>query len=156
MNVTLQREKSTEQSTPVKFYVEGVFECFSLEDIVRTDPNPATPKNEAKVYGETAIPAGKYRVRTTFSPKFQKELPELENVPGFTSIRIHGGRTAKDSLGCLLTGKARISMDELSGGIAASDALKAKIKDAETRGEEVWIDVLTASVQTEGFGIVEE
>ena len=142
MQLRIEREPSTKFSTPGKLYIDNVFFVFILEDVMRADPNPNTPQNEAKVYGETCIPAGRYRVRVTYSPKFKKKLPEILNVPGYTGIRLHGGVTAKHSLGCPLTGQARVSLDEIAGGIAASEALKAKIEAAEARGEEVWITIL--------------
>ena len=58
-----------------------------------------------KVYGETAIPTGIYRVIISYSNRFKKQMPLLLNVPGFAGIRIHTGNTEKDSLGCILVGK---------------------------------------------------
>lgn len=58
-----------------------------------------------KVYGETAIPRGKYKVTMTYSAKYKRVMPQMMNVKGFTGIRIHSGNTAKDSLGCILLGK---------------------------------------------------
>lgn len=45
------------------------------------------------------IPAGTYDVRMTWSPKFQRMMPEVMNVPGRTGIRLHKGTHSE---GCLL------------------------------------------------------
>ncbi|MFX7824823.1 DUF5675 family protein, partial [Acinetobacter baumannii] len=69
MKLLLQREPSTKQSTPGKLFIDGQFECHTLEDIVR-------PRG-VKVYGQTAIPAGTYQVVLTMSPRFKRVLPLL-------------------------------------------------------------------------------
>ena len=58
-----------------------------------------------KVKGQTAIPTGVYPVYITWSPKYKKPMPLIENVKGYSGIRIHSGNTAKDTEGCLLVGK---------------------------------------------------
>jgi hypothetical protein len=99
MKMILQRKWTTEVSTIGELYVDGKWECFTLEDVVRS--------NGAKVYGATAIPSGTYRVSTTFSNRFQKRLPLLENVPGFEGVRIHSGNSSQDTEGCILVGRTR-------------------------------------------------
>lgn len=79
------------------------FVCNTLEDKVR---NPKGTKKEDfnKVYGETAIPYGTYRVVITYSNAFKKNLPEILNVPLYEGIRIHTGNHKDDTYGCLLLG----------------------------------------------------
>ena len=48
------------------------------------------------------IPAGTYPVDRTFSLKFQKMLPEIQNVPERSGIRIHRGTIPEHSQGCIL------------------------------------------------------
>lgn len=64
-----------------------------------------------KVYGETRIPAGTYKiVRRKFGGHYEKYKQrfghqfsiELADVPGFTNILIHIGNYVKDTEGCLL------------------------------------------------------
>ena len=48
------------------------------------------------------IPAGKYPLKMTYSPKFNKLMPEICEVPGRTGIRIHTGTMPEHSTGCIL------------------------------------------------------
>ena len=48
------------------------------------------------------IPGGTYPVSVTFSPRFQKNLPLIDNVPGRSGIRIHTGSLPEHSKGCVL------------------------------------------------------
>jgi hypothetical protein len=102
MELRLERKWFTPDDTIGELSVDGVFECFTLEDVVR--PGDIFM---VKIPGETAIPEGRYDVRISFSPKFQTELPEIRNVPDFVGIRIHPGNTAKDTDGCVLVGRSR-------------------------------------------------
>lgn len=94
MKLKLVREPSTTNATVGSLYVDGVWECFTLEDVIR----------DKKIPGETAIPSGTYEVRVTWSPRFKRQLPILIAVPGFEGIRIHPGNTARDTDGCILVG----------------------------------------------------
>lgn len=76
----------------------------TVEDTVRVLSQCTTTTCKGKVNGQTAIPAGTYEVRDTYSPRFKKNMLELINVPGFLGIRIHSGNTADDTEGCLILG----------------------------------------------------
>ena len=56
-----------------------------------------------------AIPAGRYDVAVTWSPKFKRWLPLLLNVPYRSGIRIHAGNNPEDSSGCILVGQALVT-----------------------------------------------
>ena len=58
-----------------------------------------------------AIPDGFYRVRMTYSPRFQEVLPILDGVIGRTGIRIHAGNTIEHTEGCILVGDADHACD---------------------------------------------
>ncbi len=94
MELFLRRCAANRNRTIGLLFVGNDFLCFTLEDRIRMN----------KVAGETAIPHGTYDVRRSWSPKFEKQLPEILNVPGFEGIRIHAGNTAEDSSGCILIG----------------------------------------------------
>ncbi len=135
MNVLLLtvRRQPNREATPGALYIGPNFECFTLEDPEIPDPNPATPHNEAKVPGRTAIPRGEYDLWLTWSPKFHRVMPEVMNVPGFSGVRIHWGATVADTAGCILTGKGR-GKDVLKLSRAAFDALFEKISSAISSG----------------------
>lgn len=108
-NLVLKREKRTKQSTIGSLFVNNKFFCYSLEDYDR-DANKDGDLNdsgEAKVYGETAIPAGTYKMIVNMSPSKKRILPRILNVPGFDGILMHRGNTKKDSYGCILVGYQR-------------------------------------------------
>lgn len=117
-----------------KLYIDDVEHCYTLEDIVRPDGE--------KVYGETAIPAGRYRVAITFSNRFQCDMPLLMEVPNFSGIRIHYGNEAKDTHGCILVGThVSPNGDAITESRAAYYRIFDKIRDAIDAGEEVYIEV---------------
>lgn len=114
--------------------VDGEKFSDTLEDKVRD------LKSEKKVYGETAIPAGKYKVVMSMSSKFKRVMPYLENVPQFTGIMIHPGNTIKDTLGCILVGENK-KKGQLVNSRKYSDELNKRINEAIERKEQVWIEV---------------
>ena len=139
MKMTLFREPSTTEATPGRLLVDGQFECFTLEDVMREVAGQ--PVSAWKIPGRTAIPAGTYRVVVSLSQRFHRELPLLENVPGFEGIRIHGGNDAGDTEGCLLVGKVRNSPNRISNCAPALEAIIAKLRQAAERGEEANMEV---------------
>ena len=106
MELQLIRKIKSAKSTVGELTVNGVKACFILEDVDRglTQDMPLTELQSKKVFGQTAIPTGRYEVTITFSNRFQRLLPLLLNVPGFTGIRMHPGNSAADTDGCLLPG----------------------------------------------------
>lgn len=99
MEILVKRKYFREDYTIGQLFLNGSTSkfCDTLEDKVREDG--------VKVYGKTAIPEGRYKVSITYSPKFKRRLPEILDVPMFTSIRIHAGNTEDDTLGCILVGE---------------------------------------------------
>ena len=107
MNITLNRIAKKAKYTIGKLYINDKYFCDTLEDTDRGLTQSMTEQQigSKKVYGETAIPTGTYRIIISYSNKFKKQMPLLLNIPGFAGIRIHSGNTEKDSLGCILVGK---------------------------------------------------
>ena len=134
MELKVERKWPKDTYTVGRLYVDGKMFCNTLEDRVR-DLN-----TEEKIYGETAIPAGRYRVIFNWSPKFGRNLPRLLNVPHFEGILIHPGNTAADSAGCILVGK-NSAVGRLSESRDTSDRLNVLIEDAQRRGEDIFITV---------------
>jgi len=133
MKMMLERLQLDPDVTIGALSVDGDFECWVCEDTVRTGP---------KVYGKTAIPAGIYQVDVTFSNRFQKPLPLLLNVPGFSGIRIHPGNTAADTEGCLLPGIDRLAKSVGRSRLAFA-ALFTKITAAKAKGDRILIEVIS-------------
>jgi hypothetical protein len=134
MNIRLERAPSSEHSTISKVYVDGQFECYILEDVVRA----------IKIYGQTAIPVGVYPIVITYSNHFGRDLPLLVGVGGYEGVRIHPGNTAKDTEGCLLPGTT-CGVDEVGNSRVAFEALYAKIQTAIAIGEPVTLTVEEAA-----------
>ena len=99
MKLKLKRIALKPTYTIGKLYINDEYFCDTLEDTVRN------LNEEPKVPGKTAIPAGKYKVVLTISPRFGRILPRLLEVPYFEGILIHKGNTAKDTSGCILVGE---------------------------------------------------
>jgi hypothetical protein len=134
VKLDLRRVVLTDEATVGDLSVDGVFECFTLEDRVRAPG--------VKVPGKTAIPAGRYEVKITWSPRFRVDMPLLLDVPGFQGVRIHPGNTAEDTEGCILVGKTRMPYgDALAESRKAYASLFRKLKAAQDRGEPISIEV---------------
>lgn len=87
-------------------YIDGKYFCDTIEDVDRglKDEMSVEEILKLKVKGETAIPTGIYPVYLTYSPKYKKQMPLIDNVKGYSGIRIHSGNTSKDTEGCLIVG----------------------------------------------------
>jgi hypothetical protein len=142
VNLRIVRELSTDESTPGTLFVDGNFECFTLEDLVREVPGLQVAA--WKVESRTAIPVGNYEVTIDFSTRFGKQMPHILEVPGFEGIRIHSGNTSADTEGCILLGQARNGPDEVINSKAAFSAFFPKLQDAIRNGEQVTITIAAA------------
>lgn len=103
MQLTIRRfakRGENEERTNGELLLNGQHFCWTLEDKIRT----LGPSGEGKIWGQTAILPGVYPVVLSHSPKFNKTLPRLKDVPFFTGILIHGGNTEEDTHGCILVG----------------------------------------------------
>ena len=107
MRLTLKRIANKKDYCIGKLYINGVYFCDTLEDVDRGLSDAMTEEEirELKIKGKTAIPVGIYTVLLTYSPKYKKVMPLINNVKGYSGIRIHSGNTSKDTEGCLLVGK---------------------------------------------------
>lgn len=124
------REPSTAAATMGILLIDGVFACWTLEDVVRA----------VKIPGETAIPTGRYAVRLSLSQRFQKVLPEVLAVPGFTGIRIHAGNTQADTAGCLLVGRVR-AYDRVEESKLALMNVMEHLRRATTAGDPITLTI---------------
>jgi len=132
MELRVVRQYYAPDCTIGRMLVDGQFECYTLEDGIRTN----------KVAGETAIPEGRYPVTITYSNAFRRELPLVEGVRNFTGIRIHSGNSKKDTLGCILVGQSWTpGADVIGASVRAMQALLPKIRAALGAGEAVTLSV---------------
>ena len=110
MNIQLKRIAKKETYTIGKLYIDGVYFCDTSEDKDRglNQTMSINDIKKKKVYGETAIPTGTYKLVIDYSNRFKKNMAHILNVPGYEGIRIHTGNSAKDSLGCIIVGKNKV------------------------------------------------
>lgn len=153
MNIVLDRRYPKSTYSIGNISINGRWECNSLEDCDRGLLQTMQPWEirARKVYGETAIPKGKYRVlMDVVSPKYAAVawyktvcggmVPRLENVPGFDGVLIHTGNTALDTAGCILVGENR-KKGQLVDSRACFKRLYEKMLAAHKRGETITIEI---------------
>lgn len=146
MKLDVVRTQFGKDATNGMLFVDGVFECFTLEDEVR----------DIKVMSETAIPLGEYEIKfrnvggfdtkykARYGSAFHKGMLELQDVPNFKYILIHTGNTDQHTAGCLLIGETQQDLDKGKDGFVggSGDAYKKfypKVRDALINKEKVTI-----------------
>lgn len=144
MTIYLLRDDCTPARTLGTLTFEDGFTCQTLEDPVREG---------AKVYGDTAIPLGTYRITITKSKRYGKMMPLLHNVPNFGGVRLHCGNNTDDTSGCILVGMGRDPGAESDGlqitqSRDAMDEVQPRIAAALAHGDEVWLDIVQPRVST--------
>ena len=139
MEILVHRYDKAEDWTRGILDIDGEFECYTLEDEER----------EIKVWGDTCIPNGRYKVelrkegrfhnsyRNKFS--FHNGMLHVTNVPNFKYILIHIGNFTKDTAGCLLVGEGVNKNGVLVNSTKAYKKMYQKIIKAFDRGEDVYI-----------------
>ena len=151
MKLTVKRFADNGTATLGVFYIDGIFECFTVEDTER----------EEKVYGKTRIPEGTYDVKLRAEGGFHnrytarykdmhkgmlcvhnKDGWKLENAGlSFQYILIHTGNTHEHTHGCLLLNDA-VSGKTFSGSSSGDAYVDAypKIAKALESGDTVTIE----------------
>lgn len=137
MELLVERIYKGEDYTIGKLYINGTFFCDTLEDNVRL-----LNSYEDKVYGETAIPMGRYKVVLSYSKHFKCILPELLNVEFFKGIRIHAGNTKKDTEGCILVGECKnVEEGYIYNSKNTMKKLMEVLTQANNKNEEIIISI---------------
>ena len=145
MKIDVLRFQMGADATNGLVFIDGKFECYSLEDEYR----------DVKVMHETCIPEGEYDIiyrkvggfHTKYSARygaFHKGMLWLQDVPGFTYILIHSGNTDQHTSGCLIVGETQTDLDRTKDGFIGNsgDAYKKmyeKVSKALDSGEKVTI-----------------
>ena len=142
MKLELKRKALMDAYTIGDLFVNDVFFCNTLEDKVRdlNKDGDLDDKGETKVYGKTAIPYGTYSIDLTYSNRFKKILPLIENVKGFEGIRIHPGNTAVDTHGCLLVGN-NTEKGKVTDSRKVFEKLMIRLVDAHEMKETITIKI---------------
>lgn len=135
IHLSVIRKAYRDTYTIGKMYINGEYFCDTLEDKVRT----LNSIND-KIKGETAIPAGIYKITLEMSPRFKRKLPLLHNVPYFSGILIHRGNTAKDTHGCILVGENKVK-GQVINSTKAEVALMDILTKAVSKGDTIDIEV---------------
>ena len=105
METKIIRVAQGKESTLSQLYINGIFQCYLLEDKIR----------EVKIPSQTAIPKGVFSLKlNTFGAKnvdykkafgkLHEGLIEITCLPNFNFVYIHTGNTIKDTAGCPLCG----------------------------------------------------
>jgi len=123
MLIEVKRFEFKDTHTVGKLYINGSYECFTLEDAVR---------NGTKVIGKTAIPIGTYKLIIDASTRFKQDMPHILDVPDFTGVRIHSGNTSADTDGCILLGSTWAGKDFIGNSKIAYKKFFDKLKQNKT------------------------
>ena len=105
METKIIRIAQGKQSTLSQLYIDGIFQCYLLEDKIR----------DVKIHSETAIPTGNFALKLNTSgaknveykkayPKMHQGMIEISGIENFTSVYIHCGNTILQTAGCPLCG----------------------------------------------------
>lgn len=152
MELILKRIFKGDKYTIGKLYINGEYNCDTLEDTDRDLTKNMSLKEiqSIKQKGITAIPSGKYSVTLDIqSPKFKHYkqysfcdgyLPRLVGVPGFDGILIHIGNKPEDTDGCILVGKNKVKGQV----VESTDTFKKlynRLKTAQDNHEPITITI---------------
>lgn len=138
MELDLDRTPSTAGTTFGKLFIDKSFFSHTLEDEIRE--LQGIPVEQWKVPDYTCIPSGRYRITLENSARFGPDTITVNDVPGFTAIRMHGGNDKDDTEGCIIVGdqinreKGTISGSQVHGVLKR---LKDRIREGLASGEVV-------------------
>ena len=125
MKAKIIRVAQGKNSTLSHLYIDGIFQCFLLEDKIRA----------VKIMKQTAIPEGIFKLRLNTwggmnKMYFQKYGPihkgmiEIAELPTFSAVYIHIGNTIEHTAGCPLVGLSYIKKDGDYQVLQSVDAYK--------------------------------
>ncbi len=156
MKLTVVRTQFGTDATNGLLFINGIFECYTLEDQYQA----------VKVMHETCIPEGTYDIkfRTVggFHEKYKKRygndhygMLHLQDVPNFTYILIHAGNTDEHTSGCLIVGETQQDLDISDDGFIGHSGkaylkLYNKVAKQLLQGKEVSIEYTTINNLLDG------
>ena len=146
MKLQVVRTQFGKDATNGLLFIDGVFECYTLEDQYQA----------VKVMHETCIPEGTYDIKfrktggfhSKYSARYKNAhygMLHLQDVPGFTYILIHTGNTDEHTSGCLIVGETQQDLDINFNGMVGSSAVAykkmySKVANQLLQGKEVTIE----------------
>ena len=146
MKLQVVRTQFGKDATNGLLFIDGVFECYTLEDQYQA----------VKVMHETCIPEGTYDIKfrktggfhARYSAKYKNAhygMLHIQDVPGFEFILIHTGNWESQTSGCLLVGDTQQDLDVSDKGFigASVNAYKrmyAKVANQLLQGKKVTIE----------------
>ena len=149
MKLTVVRTQFGTDATNGILLVDGLFECYTLEDQYQA----------VKVMHETCIPEGTYDIKFRTVGGFHSKYSErygnahygmlhLQDVPNFTYILIHAGNTDEHTSGCLIVGETQQDLDISDDGFIghsgkAYSKLYNKVAKELLLGKKVTIEYTT-------------
>lgn len=139
MKLSLLRYESGPKATLGTLAINGSFNCYTLEDVVREQEGLAVEK--WKIPGCTAIPRGIYKVIIDFSNRFGRPLPHVLDVPGYTGVRIHPGNTSENTEGCILVGGKPTGPDFIPNSRQTFNKLFSILEQGEQDGQTITLEV---------------
>jgi hypothetical protein len=137
MNIESIRKEKYDDRTIGSLYVNGSFECFTLEDKDRGLENGGV-----KIPAQTAIPRGKYQVIIDWSDRHRCLMLHILDVPHFTGIRFDIANDPSEIKGCIAVGKEINWQSKRT--VHSADALRdlsIKILNALLNGEQIWLEI---------------
>lgn len=156
MELILKRIFKGPQYTIGKLYVNGVYECDTLEPpYMGTKQTDSIDSIRNTKNGNTAIPSGVYSINmNVVSPKFKDrpwakfcggKLPTIENVPAFDRVLIHVGNIASqygksDTQACILVGENKIKGRVINSTATFQELYSVMLK-AKLLGEELSLTI---------------
>lgn len=153
MELLVKRRYKGSAYTIGSLYVNGVYECDTLEDPDRglTSEMSLEEIKSKKIYSNTAIPTGKYSVSmSVVSPRFKDrswakpysgKIPRLLDVKGYEGVLIHVGNKATDTSGCILVGENKIKGQVLNSTACFMELMTQLLK-AHLKGEPITIEIV--------------
>ena len=136
MKLTVVRTQFGTDATNGLLFINGIFECYTLEDQYQA----------VKVMHETCIPEGTYDIKFRKTGGFHSKYSEryknahygmlhIQDVPNFTYILIHTGNTDEHTSGCLIVGETQQDLEISKDGFIGSSTVAYKKMYAKVAGQ---------------------
>ena len=149
VKLTVVRTQFGTDATNGLLFIDGIFECYTLEDQYQA----------VKVMHETCIPEGTYDINFRKTGGFHAKYSEryknahygmlhIQDVPNFTYILIHTGNTDEHTSGCLIVGETQQDLEISKDGFIGSSTtaykkMYAKVAAQLLQGKKVTIEYTT-------------